>query len=174
MGSRRLTGIATMAALCLVLVVMAWWGIAKATAPFPTHDSSGTKCSRAETTTKRYARPDDVTVSVYNASKRNGFATLTLQRLESRGFHAGAVGNAPKSLLSSPVKKVRVLTTTPDSTYAELVARNLGKDVPIEVVPDTLGPGINVVVGKKMQDLNPKVTTKLKLPNPKTSCVKVD
>ena len=174
MASRRLTGLATVAALCLVLIIMAWWGIHNATAPFPSHTSATETCSGAEKVTKHYARADDVTVSVYNASKRNGFATLTLQRLETRGFHAGAVGNAPDSLLSSPVKKARVLSTTADNPYAELVARNLGRNVHVEVVGETLGPGINVVVGKKMGDLNPKVTTKLKLPKPKTSCVKVD
>ncbi len=164
-----------MSALCLVLIGMAWWGLHNATAPFPSRASAaGPTCSAAESSTKRFARTGDVTVSVYNATQRTGFATLTLQRLEARGFHAGAVGNAPQVELSSPVQKVRVLTTTENDPYAELVARNLGTHVPIEVVSEPLGPGIDVVVGKKMHGLNPKVTSKLKLPKPVTSCVKVN
>jgi len=175
MASRRTTSAATLSGLCVILIVMAWWGLHNATAPFPSRTSAtASTCTAAETTTKRYAKPSDVTVSVYNAGARQGFATLTLQRLESRGFNAGAVGNASPSSLSSPVRTARVLTTTQDDPYAELVARNLGPGVSVEVTTEPLGPGIDVLVGKKMRGLSRHALTRLKLPKPVTSCVKVD
>lgn len=173
---RRATSAATMVGLSVVLIVMAWWGLHNALAPVPSQTSSNTAtCSPAERATKLFARPNDITVSVYNAGARNGYAALTLQRLEARGFNAGAVGNAPAGAVSSPVTTARVLTTsTRDDPYALLVARNLGKNVPVEVTTETLGPGIDVLIGKKMGALAKHAPKRLKLPKPVTSCVKVD
>jgi len=170
------TSAITMTALGVLLIGMAWWGLEKATAPLPSHasDSSTADCSAAETSTKRYVRAEDVTVSVYNAGARDGFATLTLHRLENRGFQAGAVGNAPADVISSPVNKARVLTTTPDDPDAKLVARNLGSGVEVEVVSEPLGPGVDVLVGKHMRQLRRGAPARLKLAEPVTSCVKVD
>jgi len=173
---RRATSAATMVGLSVVLIVMAWWGLHNAFAPVPSRTSSDNpSCSPAEQATKRFAKPSDITVSVYNAGARSGYAALTLQRLEARGFNAGAVGNAPAGVAKSPVTTARVLTTsTPDDPYARLLARNLGKNVPVEVTTEPLGPGIDVLIGKKMGRLAKHAPDRLKLPKPVTSCVKVD
>ena len=174
---RRATSAATMVGLSVILIVMAWWGLHNAFAPVsPSQASSANAtCSPAERATKLFAKPSDITVSVYNAGARSGYAALTLQRLEARGFNAGAVGNAPAGAASSPVTTALVLTTsTLDDPYALLVARNLGKNVRVEVTTETLGPGIDVLIGKKMGALAKHAPKRLKLPKPVTSCVKVD
>ncbi|POX57829.1 hypothetical protein C3492_41455 [Streptomyces sp. Ru62] len=41
-------------------------------------------------------RPGQITVNVYNATKRTGLAKTTADELKKRGFKIGAVGNASK------------------------------------------------------------------------------
>lgn len=174
MASVRTKSAITMSALCVILVLMAWWGIHNATAPVnPDSSTTATGCSAAETSTQRFVKPSQVTVSIYNAGARKGFAALTMQRLEGRGFLAGEVANAPASVLTAPVGKARVLTTKADDAQAELVARTLGRHVQVEVTSEPLGPGVDVLVGKDMHTLNRHAPSRVKLAKPIVSCVKV-
>lgn len=172
MTGRRLTTTLTMSGLALVLCVMAIWGYHAATRPLPDQDASTTtKCTKAEITKQYHVHRGEVTVSIYNAGARSGFARLTLQRFEDFGFQAGAVGNAPKG---AHVRRAKVFTTKKHDTAAKLVARTLGGRVAIKVVDQDLGPGINVYVGPRMRHLNRKAPKRLKLPQPKETCVRVD
>lgn len=171
-AGRHVTTTATMVVLAVVVVAIGWWGVHELTKPFPERDASaGPTCSAAEKTVTRYVRPDDVTVSVFNAGDRQGFAATTMRRFEARGFHPGSVANAPKRIKVSVAK---VYTTEEDSAAAELVARNLGTDVPIKVVGNQWGPGIDVFVGDKLGLLNQHPPSKVKLSEPITNCVRVN
>ena len=135
---RHATTAVTLGVLVLVVIAIGWWGLHKLTAPFPDQSASDSPtCSKAETSHTKYVHTDDVTVSVYNAGTRQGYANLTLQRLEARGFHPGSVANAPAG---TKVAKARVLTTEADSAAAKLVARNLGKHIKVEVVDEDHRP----------------------------------
>lgn len=172
MTGRRLTTALTMSGLALVLCVMAIWGYHAATRPLPEQTTSNaTKCSKAEISKQYYVHRDEVTVSVYNAGARSGFARLTLQRFEDLGFAPGAVGNAPRG---AEVRRATVFTTKKHDTAAKLVARTLGSRVPIKVVDQELGPGINVYIGPRLRHLNRSAPKRLKLPQPKETCVRVD
>ena len=170
--ARRTTTAITLGTLLVLILVIGLWGLRELTKPFPGREASATpSCSAAETSHTTYVRPDDVTVSVYNAGARQGFAGLTLERLERRGFNPGEVANAPEGV---KVARAKVLTTEEDDAAAKLVARNLGKGVRIEVVSDAYGPGIDVLVGPKMHFLDPDGPARVKLAHAVTDCVPVD
>ena len=170
--ARRTTTVVTLGALLVVVLVIGLWGLHEMTKPFPGREASATpSCSAAETSRTTYVKPADVTVSVYNAGARQGFAGLTLERLERRGFNAGEVANAPDG---TKVVRAKVLTTDEHDPAAKLVARNLGKGVRVEVVSEAYGPGIDVLVGPKMHFLNPHGPERVKLAHPVTDCVPVD
>lgn len=171
-GSRHLRTIVTLTVLVVVLIVMAWWGLHNATAPFPGRASAvQPSCSAAETTTTRYVARRDVTVSVYNAGARQGFATLTLHRLEALGFRPGEVANAPAGVTTH---RALVLTTRRDDPAAALVARTLGRKVPVEVTDETLGPGVDVIVGPQQRAPVRHPPRRLKLAHAVSTCVRVD
>jgi hypothetical protein len=169
---RSLTTAVTLTVAALVLVGMAVWGISAATGPLPSLGSDDpTSCSKDEISVQTYVSRKQVTVSVYNAGARKGFANLTLERFERLGFNPGSVGNAPKG---SGVTRATVFTTETGDAAAQLVARTLGKDVPVQVTDDDLGPGVDVFVGPKQRGLSPKAPHRVKLAEPVRSCVPVD
>ena len=149
--NKQLTAPLSLAAAGLAVLVMAVWGMSSFTAPFDEDETSGTTTCGSQTghTVKR----SDITVSVYNAGKRQGRAGVTLDLLEEAGFRPGAIGNAPKGATA----RVAVVRTTkqrhPDAT---LVARALGAHVPVVVTEDDLGPGVDVIIGDKFSKLNAK------------------
>ncbi len=164
----------TLAGAGVVFIIMAFWGINAATAPMAgnqTDSTSTSQCSDAEKTIQTHVNRKDVTVSVYNASKRTGLASEVLNRLERNGFRPGAVGNAPEGL-SADIAVVYAKDTT--STSAKLVALAFGPDTQILTQEVDLGPGINIVVGDQFQRLDQSAPHKLELPEPIITCVKVD
>lgn len=95
-------------------------------------------------------RSTQVTVSVYNASPRQGLASQTLEELLDRGFNAGDTGNAPTD---ASLRFVQVWATDPDDPAARLVARQFGSSTVIRTdVPD-LSDGIDVVLGPDFRGL---------------------
>jgi hypothetical protein len=170
---RRMTTTLTMGGLALVLCLMAWSGYHEATKPLPAlhPDSASPTCSKAEISRQTYVTRADVTVSVFNAGAAKGFAGVTLDRLESKGFNPGSLGNAPKG---SKVSSAKVFTTQTDDPAAQLVAQTLGKNTPIEVTDEDMGPGIDVYVGPKQRLLNQHAPTRIKLAKAIETCVKVN
>ncbi len=160
----------TLAVLCVVLGFMGIYGVKAATAPLPSGGGSAKGCSGAEKQVDRFVRRSEVQVSVFNAGRRKGLAGKTLQRLEDGGFRAGAAGNAPRK---AKVRRAVVWTTRKDDTGARLVAAALGRRTKVVVTETDLGPGIDVLVGNKFRHLNRKAPKKLRLPQPKTTCVDV-
>jgi hypothetical protein len=148
--TRSVISWATLAATGIATVVMAVWGFNALTAPIPddpTTEVSSTTDGCADAGDK-VVRRSDVTVSVYNAGKKVGRAQDTLDLLESAGFTAGAIGDAPDG---SDVSKVEVRTETEDDPAAELVALAFGHSTPIVVADDDLGPGVVVFIGDKFK-----------------------
>jgi hypothetical protein len=168
---RRTTTAITLTVAAVVLVAMAAWGIAAATKPLPPLGSDDpAACSKDEISRQTYVTRAQVTVSVYNAGARKGFANLTLERLEGKGFNPGSVGNAPEGM---EVTRAKVTTTQQDDAAAKLVALTLGKNVPVEVTDEDLGPGVDVFVGPKQRGLDPTAPKRVKLAHPIESCVPV-
>ena len=91
----RLRTAITLAALGLLMLLGVTWGWGQMTKPFPG------KVDAAICVDTSYHEGDelfvqDVTVSVLNASSREGLAGRTLQELEDLGFAEGQTGNAPQ------------------------------------------------------------------------------
>ena len=153
MDRRTVVSASTLTVLSLILVLAAVWGW-NALFPDPTDDGPANPAFVAPTCTPttvegRRIRTRDITVSVYNAGNRSGQAGRVLTALESRGFRAGALGNAPEG---TEVARAQVWAASEEDPAAQLLARHLGRRTPI-VVRDGIGPGLTVMVGNNWNQL---------------------
>lgn len=169
-GRHITTGVTLVVLLCLV-GVGAVYGFKAATAPLPKTSTPTPTCTGVEKNVKTVLRRSEVQVSVFNGSGRSGLASSTLDEVESAGFQAGNAGNAPKG---AQVVRAVVWTSKPDDPAAQLVARAFGKGIKIVVTDEDLGPGIDVLLGKKFSGLNPKAPRSIKLPAPIETCIDID
>ena len=129
--------------LALLVVVVGGWGWAMLTEPFP-KKAEAPICSPIDVNAGDHVFPAQVTVSVLNASKREGLAGRTMASLIEDGFAKGTSGNASKR---SGVSTVQIWTSDPQSPAVQLVAAWLpGAKV---VRHATTDPGVVVVVGDK-------------------------
>lgn len=134
--------------LSVLLVVVAIWGWNAATQPFPGRTEIPKCVPRSlDAGDKVYA--DQVTVSVFNASGRNGLAERTMQEFTDAGFGEGDTGNAPRE---AKVRVATIWTRTPGSPAVRLVASRLGPKVKV-VRHDPRGVGVTVLVGDGFKDL---------------------
>lgn len=138
----------TLLVLCALLLVAAVWGWQAATQPFP---GSAPQPLCIETTARSGDQVfrDQVAVSVYNGSTRNGLASATMEQLEERGFAAADSDNAP-----AKVKGVEIWSDEPRNAAVRLVARQF-KGAKI-VSGQQLGLGVIVVVGESFKSLRKK------------------
>jgi hypothetical protein len=134
--------------LAALLVVVGLWGWHTATAPFP-GKSDPPRCVETPVGKGDKVFPEQVTVSVYNASEVNGLAGRTLDLFAKDGFNKGVTGNAPRD---THVQNAAIWTTTPDSPDVRLVATRLGRGVDV-VRKQGRGFGVTVVVGDDFDDL---------------------
>ena len=147
--SGRLRTAITLAALVLLMLVGVTWGWAQMTKSFPG------KVDAAICVDTAYKAGDelfvqDVTVSVLNASDREGLADRTLAELETVGFAAGQTGNAPKgTTLTDPAE---IWVDDVDNPGAKLLRARLGP-VPVVAHPENVKAGITVVVGPSFGEL---------------------
>jgi LytR cell envelope-related transcriptional attenuator len=144
----RLRTAITLAALALLLLVGVTWGWSQVTKPLPG------KADAPICVNTSYAEGDelfvqDVTVSVLNASKREGLAGRTKQLFEDAGFAGGQTANAPKG---TDVAVAEIWVTDPDNPGAKLVRARLGK-VTVREEPGNPAAGITVVVGDLFGEL---------------------
>ena len=147
--SARLRTLITLAVLAVLLLTGVAWGWSQVTEPFPG------KADPAICVDTSYAAGDelfvqDVTVSVPNASSREGLAGRTLALLEDAGFAAGQTANAPAgTALSTPAE---IWVSDPDDPGAKLLRRWIGK---VPVRSDVVSPaaGITLVVGDTFGEL---------------------
>ncbi len=152
MVARKITSGVTLLVLCLVLVLGAVVGWKALTSGLGTPSADPSASPSCETTGKPAGRvrARDVTVSVYNAGTKAGWASRTLRMLERRGFTAGEAGNAPEG---TNVRKVEVWAQDVADPAALLVARQFGKRTQVVKKTDPGGAGVDVVVGNRFRKL---------------------
>ena len=171
MDRRHLTTGLTLLVLLVVLAVMAVVGVRALTAPLPGFGGSGSaSCSETEKQVQEFVTRADVQVSVYNAGSISGRAGTVLDTLERAGFRAGNAGNAPPK---TRVPRAVVWTTDADDSAAKLVAAALGPRTRVRVVPDDLGPGVDVLVGDRAVTVAPGAPRRIKLEKPVEQCIDV-
>lgn len=140
---QSLRSTATMLVLVGVLLVFAVWGWHAATAPWPAKVDSPPCVDRTVKAGDRIS-PVDVTVSVLNASDREGLARLTLDALGKHHFATASQGNAPKG---TDVAVAEIWTDDPKNAAAELVHSWIpGSQI---VQHHSPSPGVTVVVGQQ-------------------------
>jgi ABC-type dipeptide/oligopeptide/nickel transport system permease subunit len=129
--------------LALLVVVVGGWGLGMLTAPFP-KKVEAPLCSPVDVHAGDHVFAAQVTVSVLNASSREGLAGRTIASLSTDGFVAGTSGNAPRN---AKVSSVQIWTSEPTSPAVALVKAWLpGAKVVRKATDD---PGVVVVVGDK-------------------------
>jgi hypothetical protein len=139
----------TLGVLALLLVLGVSWGYAQVTEPFPGKVDPPVCVERSHSAGERIY-PQDVTVSVLNASRREGLAGLVMSELvDGEGFAQGQTGNAPKG---TKVARAEIWTTDGDNPAVLLVRSRLGQAEVVEMA-DPGKPGIVVVVGEQFTDL---------------------
>jgi hypothetical protein len=147
--SARLRTLMTLAVLAILLLAGVAWGWSQVTEPFPG------KVDPAICVDTSYAAGDelfiqDVTVSVLNASSREGLAGRTLAELEDAGFAPGQTANAPAgTALSTPAE---IWVSDQDNPGAKLLRKRIGK-VPIRSDVTSPAAGITLVVGDTFGEL---------------------
>jgi hypothetical protein len=146
--SARLRTAITLAVLGVLLISGVAWGLSQVTEPFP-GKAELPPCVDTTYTTGDELFPQDVTVSVLNASKREGLAGRTMQLLVDDGFARGQIDNAPQG---TSVDSAEIWVSDPANPGAKLVRSRLGK---VAVNADQKSPtvGVTVVVGDQFGDL---------------------
>jgi hypothetical protein len=147
--SGRLRTAITLVALAALLLLGVTWGWAQVKQPLPG------KVEALICAPTSYAAGDelfvqDVTVSVLNASGREGLAGQTLAQLEGLGFPGGQTGNAPKGTeVTGPAE---IWVDDVDDPGAKLLRARLGK-VPVVAHPENDLAGVTLVLGDSFGDL---------------------
>lgn len=143
---------AVLLSLVLLLVLVAIWGWHAVTQPFPGRVLAP-KCVERTVGKGERVFADQVTVSVYNASDRNGLASRTMGLFTDAGFGEGDTGNAPRD---AQVVHAKIWTEDPRNPAVRLVASRLGPRTEV-VRREQRGVGVMVLVGNEFEDLAPGV-----------------
>ena len=138
---------ATLVGLALMLLAGTAWGWAQLSKPFPGKAEPPT-CVDASYSDGDKIYPQNVTVSVLNASDREGLAGRTMQLLVEDGFGEGDAANAPKG---TDVALAEIWSADPTNPAVKLIRSRFGQ---IEVQDrEYEAAGIVVVVGDQFQEL---------------------
>lgn len=137
----------TLAVLTLLLILGLSWGFAQVTKPFPGKVDPPI-CVDTSFPAGERLYPQDVTVSVLNASNREGLAGRTMSELVADGFAEGQTRNAPDK---TRVTRVEIWTTDADNPAVLLVRSRLGQAEVLEKA-DPGAAGIVVVVGDDFEE----------------------
>jgi len=138
----------TLVFMVALLAGAAFWGWGAATEPLPgAQDLPVCEDTAVEPGQKVY--PDQVTVSVFNASSRSGLADRTMQLFVDEGYSEGDSGNAPRG---TTVAHSQIWTSDRKSPAVRLIAGRLGPESSV-VKGEQLGVGVVVVVGEDFGDL---------------------
>jgi len=152
----------TLLALVLLLGGATVWGWTALTRPFPVSEEQPI-CEDMEVTAGSTVSRDQVVVSVFNGSTRNGLAGATRDLLVERDFVPGDTGNAP-----TRTDTTLVLSSDPENPAVRLVARQFKG---AKVAPgDPLGVGVVVVVGESFDGLRRKQVKAVEAKTDATYC----
>jgi hypothetical protein len=147
--TRRLRTAITLAALAVLMLLGVTWGWAQVLKPFPGKVDAPI-CVDTSYRAGDELSVQDVTVSVLNASGREGLAARTMQELEDAGFAGGQTANAPKgTALTSPAE---IWVQSAGNPAAKLLRARVGK-VPVVEHPENTAAGITLVVGDQFGEL---------------------
>lgn len=145
----RLRTLLTLAFLSLLLLGGVAWGWAQVTEPFPGKVEASV-CVDTSYAAGEELFVQDVTVSVLNASSREGLASRTLTQLEDAGFAGGETANAPTgTTVDGPAE---IWVTDPENPGARLLRRRIGQ-VPVRADVVSPAPGVTLVVGDAFGEL---------------------
>lgn len=165
----RQTSVVTLSVLAVIVLFMAVFGVVAVTRDLPGDSLVESKpvCEPRKIAKGSKVRPGQVTVSVFNAGRRSGLASRTMEQFITRGFGAGDSGNAK----TKKVTRVLVRSDAKNSPAAKLVAAQFGPDTPV-VTPkkELAGPGINVVVGDDFDKLLKGAPKAVKVTEDTTIC----
>lgn len=141
-SKHQATTLGVLVALCLFGL---FFGVRALTAPLPSAmivADEAPVCEPRDVAPGDTVGPQEVTVSVYNASNRSGMASRMMQGLMERGFSKGSSGN-----LDAPqVKFVQVWADKKRNPAARLVARQFGPNTVVIPKDDSELPGLGIVV----------------------------
>ena len=152
----------TLLALSLLVVAAAAWGWSAFTQPLPAEEEVPI-CTETRVAAGEKVSRDQVVVSVFNGSGRNGLAGATRDLLVERGFVPGETGNAP-----TPTDTTLIHSSDPENPAVRLVARQFPA---AKVAPgDALGVGVVVVVGEDFEELRRKQVKSVKAAADATYC----
>ncbi len=146
---RKFRSLATLVVLGVLMLVGVTWGWSAVTAPLPTYEDPPV-CENTTLAAGDKVYPDQITVSVINAGKREGLASQTMEQLVAKGFVRGGIANAPSQ---TKVAGAEIWTDDPQSAAVRLVATYLGKKARGVAIRDRESDelGINVVVGDQFK-----------------------
>jgi hypothetical protein len=144
----RLRTAITLAFLTVLLCGGVAWGFTQMTKPFP-GKVDPPLCVDTTFEAGQELFPQDVTVSVLNASKREGLAGRTMQLFVDAGFARGQTTNAPTG---TEVPLAEIWVSDPANVGAKLVRSRLGQ-VAVRTEPNNPAVGVTVVVGDQFGEL---------------------
>lgn len=144
----RARSLATMATLCLVVLLGAVVGWSAMTAPLPEEEKPPV-CVEVPVAKGTEVFTDQVVVNVQNASRHNGLASRTMNDLVERGFVSAGTGNAP----GDRIKRVQIWSETGNDPAVRLVRQQFRNARVVEKAG--LGPGVTVVLGDNFDSLKP-------------------
>lgn len=153
--------LASLVALTVLAAVVGWFAM---TAPFPTSEDLP-PCVETRISNGQEVFAAQVTVSVYNASRRNGLASRTMGDMTGRGFVAARTGNVNKK-----VRGVQIWSSNAKNPAVALVRAQFRNAKVVK--GEALGPGVVVVVGDgniSMRNVG-KAPTSVKSTGPATIC----
>lgn len=156
----------TLLVLGLLLVVAAVWGWNAATEPFPELEEPP-PCVDVTVSKGDRVTTEDVLVSVFNGSNRQGLAGATIAELQTRGFLPGSTGNA--DLVRRKGAGVQIWTDDRRSPAVDLVNRQFAGATVVE--QDELpGDGVVVVMGDAFTQLRKPPVSSVKVKRESTYC----
>jgi hypothetical protein len=161
-GLRAFATLVVLIALIAVFALLGWHWVSR---PFPAK-AAAVFCADRTVHAGDTLTPVDVTVSVMNASQREGLASRTLSTLSSDHFALGSQGNAPKGI---SVGTVQVWARSQGDPAARLVAGWFPGAQVVVQTKDAL-PGVTVVVGEDFTQIAEKGPTSVTVTADSTVC----
>ncbi|WP_432092174.1 LytR C-terminal domain-containing protein [Streptomyces sp. bgisy100] len=99
--------------------------------------------------------PGEITVNVYNATKRSGLAKKTADELKKRGFKVGKVGNAPAAY-DKKVKGAGILLGAPNGAESRLKVLGTQLGGASSRSDDRTGEDVDLILGDEFTALEKK------------------